>query len=230
MRSLIRRASARSLAFTAWNNADCRSAMTLPEPERRPLQPSTSELNSHAAVGREHVDRRLAALQFAHVHFMLRHIAGPVLDGADGRHLLAHPDERIARIALTGCQRILERNQRQACGVSDAAEMLHRHGRRLTERERRRREHQERRGAPLFRHPGDAGGFEAAVGPDAVDDRQLAADLVLRDGEHAALLIESAGGDLGRMGVHGDGGEALDRRDVLQMLAEALLVDDRGRR
>jgi hypothetical protein len=34
--------------------------------------------------------------------------------------------------------------------------------------------------------------FEAAVGPDAVDDRQPAADLVPRDVKHPALLIEGA--------------------------------------
>ena len=109
--------------------------------------------------------------------------------------------------------------------VGDAPEMLDRHGRRLAERERRRREHQERRSAALLRHAGDARGFEAAVGPDAVDDRQPAADLVLRDGKHAALFVEAAGGDFGGVGVHGDGGEPLDRRDVLQVLAESLLVD-----
>ena len=109
--------------------------------------------------------------------------------------------------------------------VGDALEMLDRHGRRLSERERRRRKHQQRRGAALLRHAGDAGGFEAAVGPHAVDDRQPAADLVLRDVEHAALFVEAAGGDLGRMGVDGDGGKARGRRHVAQVLAEARLVD-----
>ena len=47
MRSFTARARARSLPFTALNSSDCRSAMTLPAPDRRPLQPSTSELNSH---------------------------------------------------------------------------------------------------------------------------------------------------------------------------------------
>ena len=72
---------------------------------------------------------------------------------------------------------------------------------------------------------GDARRFEAAVGPDAVDDRQLAADLVLRDLEHAPLLVEGAGGDLGRMRVDGDRRDARRRRHVAQVLAEALLVD-----
>src|SRR5262249_32671437 len=64
-----------------------------------------------------------------------------------------------------------------------------------------------------------------AVGPDAVDQRDAVADLVLRDVEHAPLLVEAAGGDLGRMRVDGDRGEALGRRDVAQVTAEALLVD-----
>ena len=52
-----------------------------------------------------------------------------------------------------------------------------------------------------------------------------AADLVLRNREHAPLLLEGAGGDLGRMGVDGDGGDAGRRRHVAQMLAETRLVD-----
>ena len=81
---------------------------------------------------------------------------------------------------------------------------------------------------PSRRHAGDARRLEAAVGPDAVDDRQPAADLVLRDIEHAPLLVEAAGGDFGRMGVDGDGGNVRRRRDVAQMLAEALLIDGRS--
>ena len=54
---------------------------------------------------------------------------------------------------------------------------------------------------------------------------RLAADLVLRDVEHAPLLLERAGADLGRMRVDGDGGKAFDRGDVAQMLAEARFVD-----
>src|SRR5664279_4333717 len=47
MRSAKRLASARSLPCTARNSFACRSAMTLPEPDNRPLGPSTSEANSH---------------------------------------------------------------------------------------------------------------------------------------------------------------------------------------
>src|SRR4029077_13996080 len=53
------------------------------------------------------------------------------LDGADGRHLLDHLDARFARLALAGGLRILEGDDRQAAGVGDPPEMLHRHGRRL---------------------------------------------------------------------------------------------------
>ena len=133
--------------------------------------------------------------------------------------------ERIARIALPGRERILEGDDRQAARVGDALEVLDRHGRRLAKRERRRREHQQRRSAAGLRHAGDARRFQAAVGPDAVDDRQPAADLVPGDVEDAALLLEGAGRDLGRMGVDGDRREAGRRRDVAQVLAEALLVD-----
>jgi hypothetical protein len=63
-------------------------------------------------MGCEHVDRRLAALQLANVHFVLRHVAGPILDGPDRRHLFDHTEERIARVALAGSQRILESNHR----------------------------------------------------------------------------------------------------------------------
>jgi hypothetical protein len=99
------------------------------------------------------------------------------------------------------------------------------HRRRLSERERRRREHQKRRGTALFGHARDARCFEAAVGPDAVDDRQPAADLVPRDVEHPALLIEGAGGDFRRMGIDGDRGEVRGLRDIAKMFAEAALVD-----
>ena len=103
--------------------------------------------------------------------------------------------------------------------------MRERHRRRLAEREGRRRKHQQRRGAALGRHARDPCRLDAAVGPDAVDQRQPVADLVLRDGEHAALLVEAAGGDLGRMGIDRDGRYALDGGHVAQVAAEALVVD-----
>jgi len=48
MRSLMRRAAARSFACTARQSCACRSAITEPLPESSPLQPSTSELISQA--------------------------------------------------------------------------------------------------------------------------------------------------------------------------------------
>ena len=103
--------------------------------------------------------------------------------------------------------------------------MRERHRRRLAQRERRQRKHQQRRGAALRRHAREPRGFQAAIGPDAVDQWQAAADLVLRDLEHAPLLLERAGGDLGRVRVDGNGGEAFDCGHVTKMLAEARLVD-----
>ena len=176
-------------------------------------------------MGGEHVHRPRQVLQRADVPFVMRHVADPVLDGADRGHLLAQLQQRFLRIALAGGERILEGDQRQVGGIGDALEMRERHLPRLAERERRRREHQQRRGAAVRRHAREPRGFEAAVGPDAVDDRQPGPDLVLRDVEHAALLVEAAGGDLGRMRVDGDGRQAFDRRHVAQMLAEARLVD-----
>src|ERR1700751_1823544 len=46
-----------------------------------------------------------------------------------------------------------------------------------------------------------------------------------REGAPPPLLLETAGGDLGGMGVDGDGGEPLGCRHVAQMAAETLLVD-----
>ena len=135
-------------------------------------------------VGGEHVHRPRQALQRADVHLVLRHVAGPVLDGADRGHLLDHLQERVARIALAGRQRILEGDDRQVGGVGDAPEVGERHLRRLLQRERGRREDQQRRGAAVSSHTGDARGFERAVGPDAVDDGQPGADLVLGDRQH----------------------------------------------
>ena len=57
------------------------------------------------------------------------------------------------------------------------------------------------------------------------DQRQLGPDSVLRDIKHAALLAETAGGDLGRVRVDGDGREAFDGGHASKVLAEARLVD-----
>ena len=64
-----------------------------------------------------------------------------------------------------------------------------------------------------------------AVGPDAVDQRRLVADLAAGDVEHALLLVEGAGRHFGRMRVDGDGGQPFGRRHVAQVLAEVRLVD-----
>src|SRR5262249_61557799 len=69
------------------------------------------------------------------------------------------------------------------------------------------------------------GGLDAPVSPYAVDERQPAADFVLRDFEHAALFVEVARGDLGRMGVYRNGRKAFGGGNVGEMLAEALFID-----
>src|SRR6516225_3580823 len=170
MRLLSRLASARSWAWTARNKAACRSAMTLPLPERSPLQPSTRELSSQALWVVSTLTGGWRLCSFPNVHFVLRHVARPIFDGADGGDLLDQLQQRFARIALTGRQRVLEGDNRQGTRVGDTLEVLDCHRRRLSERERRRREHQKRRGTALFGHARDAHHCEAAVGPDAVDD------------------------------------------------------------
>src|SRR5262249_34599760 len=81
------------------------------------------------------------------------------------------------------------------------------------------------RGPAGRRHAGDPSRLDAAIRPHAVDERQALADLVLSDGEHAALLLEGQGGDLGGMRVNGDGRDPLGRCDVPQMRAEAPFID-----
>jgi hypothetical protein len=93
------------------------------------------------------------------------------------------------------------------------------------QRERRRGKYQQRRRAAGRRHASDTRGLDAAVGPDAVDDRQFRTDFILRNVEDAALLVEGAGRNFSRMGVDGDRGQALDGGDIAQMLAEVDLVD-----
>src|SRR4051812_43482523 len=69
--------------------------------------------------------------------------------------------------------------------------MRQRHLGALAERERRRRKYQQRRGTAGLRPSGDPRRLEAAVGPDAMDQRQPVADLAACDIEHAALLHEA---------------------------------------
>jgi len=95
----------------------------------------------------------------------------------------------------------------------------------LPEGERRRRKHQKRRGAALRRHACKPRRLDAAVGPDAIDQRQFGADLLLRNLEYTPLFVEGARADLRRMRVNGNRRKPFDRRHVAQMLAEALFVD-----
>jgi hypothetical protein len=67
--------------------------------------------------------------------------------------------------------------------------------------------------------------LEAAVRPDPIDEWQPRTDLVACDFQHPALFVERARGDFGRVGVDGDGRDAVGRRNVAQMLAERRLID-----
>jgi hypothetical protein len=183
------------------------------------LQPSTSEVRG------QDTHRTLEGLQRADVYLVLLDIARPVLDRPDGRHRLDHLQQRVARVALAGRQRILENDQRQAGGVGNALEVLDRHGRALAERKRRRRENEQRRCSTRFRHARDAGGLDAAVGPYAVDERQTPTDFVLSDLKHATLFVEAARGNLGRMGINRNGRKPFGGGNVGEVLAEALFVD-----
>ena len=77
----------------------------------------------------------------------------------------------------------------------------------------------------LLRRLRDPRSLQAAVGPDAMHDRQPIAYLVGSNLPDPALLVEGAGRDLGRMRIHGDGRKALVSRNLAQMGAETLFVD-----
>ena len=156
---------------------------------------------------------------------VLRHQCRPVLDGADGRHLVEQPLQRRRRIALARGQRILKYDQRQIGRIADGLEMGQHHPGRLAKGEGRRREHQQRRSAAGLGLPRDPRRLQAAVRPDAVNDRQFAADFLARDLHDATLFVARARGDLGRVRVDRDRRQSLHRGDVAQMSAEARLVD-----
>ena len=64
-----------------------------------------------------------AAMALAH----FKHIADPVLDGADAPHFVAQLQQRVLGIALPGGERILEHGQRQVGGVGDGLEVADGH-------------------------------------------------------------------------------------------------------
>src|SRR5215510_6377583 len=110
--------------------------------------------------------------------FVMRHVADPILDGTDRWHLLAQLEQRIFRITLAGCDRILKHDQWQVGGVGNAPEMHERHCGRLAKRERSRRKHKQSGGAALGGHASDARSLDTAIGPDTVYQRQASTDLV----------------------------------------------------
>ena len=149
MRSLIACAVLRSPACTARNSCACRSAMTLPEPDSRPLQPSVSDAISHELCVDSTLNGRDRFCSVRTCHSCCCGVPAQSLIAFKRRDVLDHPQDGLVRIALAGRQRILERDQRQVGGVGDALEMCGRHRDVLAHRERRRRKHQQRRGAGL---------------------------------------------------------------------------------
>jgi hypothetical protein len=75
----------------------------------------------------------------------------------------------------------LKHDHRQIAGIADRLEMRQRHLGRLAHGERSRREHQQRRCAAGLRLASDPRRLQAAVRPDAVNDRQFAADFLAGD-------------------------------------------------
>jgi hypothetical protein len=67
--------------------------------------------------------------------------------------------------------------------------------------------------------------LQAAVGPDAVNDRQSVTCFLSSDFHDAPLFFAGARGDLGRVRVDRDRRKPLHRRDVAQMRPETGLVD-----
>src|SRR6185503_628860 len=76
----------------------------------------------------------------------------------------------------------------------------------------------------LLGHFRDPRRLEAAVGVDAVDDRQIA-QFILRHPQDPPLLVEAAGGDLRCVRVDRDRRDPFDRRHVAQVPAVRYLVD-----
>ena len=87
------------------------SGRTLPEPESRPPQPSTSEENSQALCVDSTVTGFGKPLQHAHILLILDGIVAPILDGAHRRHGLRQLDDHLGRVALVDGQRIVEGDQ-----------------------------------------------------------------------------------------------------------------------
>ena len=97
--------------------------------------------------------------------------------------------------------------------------------RRLPQRERRRREHQQGGCAALRRHAGDARRLEAAVGPDAVDDRQPSpiSSCAISSTRRCSSKVQEATSVECALTVMAE--MPARRRHVAQVLAEARLVD-----
>ena len=160
----------------------------------------------------------------------MRHVADPVLDGADGRHLLAQlraacpwdsPGRSMSGYWKTISGRSVASAMRLKCASAICGDWPSVKG---------AGGNTSRAEAPpsaAMRAMRAASRLPSAQMP--LTSGSAAADLVLRDLQHAALLLEGAGGDLGGMRVDGDGGDAAGGGHVAQVLAEARLVDGQVR-
>ena len=176
---------------------------------------------------RQHRDRARQVLQPANIALVLHRIARPILDRADRGHGLDETQQGLVRIAEPAGQRIVEADQWQAGRGRDRREMGQRHFRPelAPHAHALRWKDQQCGGAVGLGEPGNAGGFEAAIGIDPGDDRQPVAELVHREAHDLALLIDRAGMHFGGMAIDGQRRNTGDRGDIAQMLAIGGFVD-----
>ena len=78
---------------------------------------------------------------------------------------------------------------------------------------------EQRRCPVLFRHPGDSGGFLAAIGVDAANQRDTIPDFLAGLIKHPTLFVERAGMHFRCVGVDRDGADAFGPRDKRQVAA-----------
>jgi hypothetical protein len=160
----------------------------------------------------------------------------PVLDGLHVRDFLADPDKGVERIAeFVG---ILEDDHRQVGRIRNHLNMGDTHFRTMlnaAHAQRTRWEAQQGGRAMRVGHFRDAGGFVAAVGVDAADQRHAVADFVAGLVHHPGLFVHGAGVHLGGMSVDGHRGNAIDIRRKGEVAAgfgpvEFVVRVERGKR
>ena len=118
-------------------------------------------------------------------------MVAPILDGTNGRHRFAEPDDHLRRVALIDGEWVVERNQgRVAHCIGHALEMLDHHFRPMPHSEGAWREDKKCRRATTDGLTRDTGALLATLGINAVHDRNRSADLLHGDRHDALLLVE----------------------------------------